>query len=209
MLRNRHILTLAVSLGAMLSLSYPTELLAQASAAPPPPPIGNVGAAYRINPGDELEVAVWGEERLTKSIRVLPDGTFSYPLVGQVIAAGLLPSELEKIITAGLSPQYRGSVPQVTVIVSNPSGYQFTVVGKVRSPGTFTPGRYVNALEAVTIAGGPSEFAKVGRIRILRKFGQELRTITVRIGQALKGKSGRIGQIENPSIQSGDTIIVP
>ena len=208
MLRNRHILTIAVSLGAMLSLSYPTELLAQASATPSPT-IGDVGAAYRINPGDELEVAVWGEERLTKSIRVLPDGTFSYPLVGQVNAAGLLPSELEKIITAGLSPQYRGSVPQVTVIVSNPSGYQFTVVGKVRSPGTFTPGRYVNALEAVTIAGGPSEFAKVGRIRILRKFGQELRTITVRIGGALKGKSGRIGQIENPSIQSGDTIIVP
>ena len=208
MLRNRHILTIAVSLGAMLSLSYPTELLAQASATPSPT-IGDVGAAYRINPGDELEVAVWGEERLTKSIRVLPDGTFSYPLVGQVNAAGLLPSELEKIITAGLSPQYRGSVPQVTVIVSNPSGYQFTVVGKVRSPGTFTPGRYVNALEAVTIAGGPSEFAKVGRIRILRKVGQELRTIIVRIGQALKGKSGRIGQIENPSLQSGDTIIVP
>jgi hypothetical protein len=83
---------------------------------------------------------VWGDERLQRSVRVLPDGTFAFPLVGQVVAAGRLPSELERIITAGLQPQYRGQVPQVTVSVKNPTGFQFSVVGKVKGPGTFTPG---------------------------------------------------------------------
>ena len=52
--------------------------------------------AYRINPGDEVEVLVWGDERLQRVVRVLPDGTFAFPLVGQVAAAGRLPGDLEK-----------------------------------------------------------------------------------------------------------------
>lgn len=167
------------------------------------------GAAYRVNPGDELEVLVWGDERLQRSVRVLPDGTFAFPLVGQVVAAGRLPSELERIITAGLQPQYRGQVPQVTVSVKNPSGFQFSVVGKVRSPGTFTPGRYVNALEALGIAGGPTEFADLGNARIIRKSGDNLVTIRVRVADALRGNGGRLSTNDIPQILSGDTLVVP
>ena len=100
-------------------------------------------------------------------------------------------------------------VPQVTVLVKNPNGYQFSVVGKVKSPGTFTPGRYVNALEALGIAGGPTEFAQTGRIRIIRKVGQRLETIPVQIGGALKGDLDRLNSGEIPPIQSGDTLVVP
>lgn len=167
------------------------------------------GAPYRINPGDELEILVWGDERLQRSVRVLPDGTFAFPLVGQVNAAGRLPVELERSITLGLQPQYRGQVPQVTVSVKNPSGFQFSVVGKVKGPGTFTPGRYVNALEALSIAGGPTEFADLGNIRIIRKYGSNLQTIRIRLGDALKGGGGTLGPSENPEILSGDTLIVP
>jgi polysaccharide export outer membrane protein len=167
------------------------------------------GPAYRINPGDDLEILVWGDERLQRTVRVLPDGTFGFPLVGQVMAAGRLPSDLERIITVGLRPQYRDVVPQVTVLVKNPNGYQFSVVGKVKSPGTFTPGRYVNALEALGIAGGPSEFAQTNRIRIIRKMGQQLQTIPVPLGDALKGDVDRLGPGQIPPIQSGDTLVVP
>src|SRR6478672_1929749 len=134
-----------------------------------PGPATVPGPAYRVNPGDDLEIMVWGDERLQRTVRVLPDGTFSFPLVGQVMAAGLLPSDLERIITVGLKPQYRDTVPQVTVTVKNPNGYQFSVIGKVKSPGTFTPGRYVSALEAIGMAGGPSDFADINKIRIVRK----------------------------------------
>src|SRR5215217_7564829 len=77
------------------------------------------GPAYRIYPGDEIEVFVWGDERLQRTVRVLPDGSFSFPLVGQVVAQDQLPVDLERIIAAALRPQYRGVVPQVTVIVKS------------------------------------------------------------------------------------------
>lgn len=167
------------------------------------------GPAYRINPGDELEILVWGDERLQREVRVLPDGTFAFPLVGQVVAVGQLPADIERIISSGLQPQYRGPVPQVTVSVKNPAGYQFSVVGKVRSPGTFTPGRYVNALEALSIAGGPTEFAQTGNASVIRKQGQQLYTLKVRLADAIRGDTSRISPTDIPFIQSGDTLVVP
>jgi polysaccharide export outer membrane protein len=168
-----------------------------------------VSSPYRINAGDELEILVWGDERLQRSVLVLPDGTFAFPLVGQVNAAGHLPSEIERLITVGLQPQYKGPVPQVTVSVKRASGYQFSVVGKVHNPGTFTPGRYVNALEALAIAGGPAEFANTSGAKIIRKAGNQLFVLPVRLQDALRGDMSRLGPNEIPRIESGDTLVVP
>src|SRR5205085_8688337 len=180
---------------ARIMLAWTIAGMAMATAAQAPlsvPPSATVsGTPYRINPGDELEVLVWGDERLQRSVLVLPDGTFAFPLVGQVNAAGRLPSDLERVITAGLQPQYKGPVPQVTVSVKKPSGYQFSVIGKVRSPGTFTPGRYVNALEAIAIAGGPSEFAQTSGIKVIRKVGSQLVVIPVHLQDEIRGDPGR------------------
>ncbi|MEP7316320.1 MAG: polysaccharide biosynthesis/export family protein, partial [Sphingomicrobium sp.] len=73
-------------------------LLVAASMASSPALAQAAANAYRINPGDEVEVLVWGDERLQRIVRVLPDGTFAFPLVGQVVAAGRLPGDLEKVI---------------------------------------------------------------------------------------------------------------
>ena len=166
---------------------------------------------YTINPGDDIEVYVWGEERLQRVIRILPDGTFSFPLVGKVNALGQLPSQIEALITKGLEGQYRGQVPQVTVSVKSPSGLQFTVAGKVNSPGTFSPGRYVNLLEAISFAGGPAEFAGLDNVTIIRKSGNGLITIRARIAAAFKGNMSARDLNANaiPQIESGDTVIVP
>lgn len=166
---------------------------------------------YTINPGDDIEVYVWGEDRLQRTIRVLPDGTFSFPLVGKVNAYGQLPSQIEELITKGLAGQYRGQVPQVTVSVRNPSGFQFTVAGKVRTPGTFSPGHYVNLIEALSYAGGPAEFASLDGVSIIRKSGNGLVTIKARIASAYKGGSAARDLSANaiPQIESGDTVIVP
>jgi len=197
----RHAVIFAIGLTIAMSSS---PAAAQQPLAPP-----QSRPAYRINPGDEIEVMVWGEDRLQRTVRVLPDGTFSFPLVGQVVAADQLPSDLERIISAGLRPQYRGAVPQVTVSVKNPGGYQFSVVGKVKAPGTFTPGRYVNALEALTMAGGPSEFASLDGATILRKTGDRLATVRLRLDDALNGRTGRMRDGDVPTIQTGDTLVVP
>jgi polysaccharide export outer membrane protein len=179
------------------------------SQAPSPGGPAPAATPYRINPGDQLQVLVWGDERLQRDVLVLPDGTFAFPLVGQVSAAGKLPTEIERIITVGLQPQYKGPVPQVTVTVKQASGYQFSVVGKVRNPGTFTPGRYVNALEALAIAGGPSEFANTGGVKIIRKAGDQLYVVPVHLQDALKGDNTTLSRNEIPRIESGDTLVVP
>lgn len=198
----KRVLMLLAIMGALVGLSSPATSQVPASGVATVTP-------YRINPGDELNIFVWGDERLQKTVLVLPDGTFAFPLVGQVNAAGRLPSEVQQIITAGLQPQYRGPVPQVTVSVAKASGYQFSVVGKVRNPGTFTPGRYVNALEALAIAGGPTEFADTGQIRLLRKSGSGLTVVPLRLTAVLRGDAARVTPNEVPRIESGDTLVVP
>lgn len=196
------------TLAAAITLSSPTaralaETPAQAPASSTP---------YRINPGDEIEVYVWGEERLQRKVKVLPDGTMAFPLVGQLAVTGMLPKELEAVISERLQPQYRGQVPQVTVSIVAPLGLQFSVMGKVKAPGTFSPGRYVNVLEALSLAGGPAEFANLDSLVIIRKSkGEALSTLRVRVGALFKSgvDSRTVSQAELPTIQSGDTVIVP
>ncbi|MDR6788454.1 polysaccharide export outer membrane protein [Sphingomonas sp. BE138] len=166
-------------------------------------------AAYRINPGDELDIFVWGEERLQRTVRVLPDGTFSFPLVGKVDALNALPGEIEARITKGLESQYRTAVPQVTVSVKTPAGLQFSVLGKVRSPGSFNPGRYVNVLEALSFAGGPAEFAQLGNVVIIRKTPTGAQAIRVKLNDILKGSVSDVSNDSLPLVRGGDTVIVP
>ncbi len=177
----------------------------QAQQAPP-------ASEYRINAGDELEVYVWGEERLQRKVVVLPDGTIAFPLVGQLAAQGLLPQELERAISERLQGQYRGEVPQVTVSVVAASGMQFSVMGRVKAPGTFTPGRYVTVLEALSMAGGPNEFANLDNVLVLRKTGDHVQAFRLRLGAVFRGggnleDSGALDSVT--TIQPGDTVIVP
>lgn len=191
----------------LLGLLTPTAVFGQPAA-----PQAVQASEYRINAGDELEVYVWGEERLQRAVKVLPDGTIAFPLVGQIVAQGLLPQELERVISERLREQYRGEVPQVTVSIVAASGMQFSVMGRVKAPGTFTPGRYVTVLEALSMAGGPNEFANLDNIVVIRKEGDRVRAYRVRLAAIFRGggnldESGALATIG--TIQPGDTVIVP
>lgn len=204
-----------------LALGAPGIAAAQSASASAPPasaPSAPAGqqptpavSSYRINPGDQLEIYVWGEERLQRSLRVLPDGTIAFPLVGQMKVSGLLPQQVEEMVSARLQDQYRGAVPFVTVSVSSPDGMQFSVLGKVRSPGSFSVGRYVNVLDALSLAGGPAEFANLGRILVISHRGDQLVTTTVRLDDLFKGGAGTrdVQQANIVQVMPGDIIIVP
>jgi polysaccharide biosynthesis/export protein len=194
-----------------LGLCFAAVSAASAQRAPAPPAQSRqLPPSYRINAGDDLEIYVWGEERLQRTVRVLPDGTFAFPLVGQVMAQGKLPQEVERIISDQLKDQYRGQVPQVTVSVKSPNGTQFAVMGRVKSPGTFTPSRYVTILDALALAGGPAEFANLDNVLIVRKNGDQLTTTRVRLSPIFKSGAGDDDvQRGAQRIEPGDTIIVP
>jgi len=99
-------------------------------------------------------------------------------------------------------------VPQVTVSVRAPTGMTFSIAGKVKSPGSFSPGRYVNLLEALSLAGGTTEFANLSNIAIIRKVGGGQTVLRVSLSGAMKGNIGS-GPDAIPQIESGDTVIVP
>ncbi len=177
------------------------------AAAQPTPAV----SSYRINAGDELEIYVWGEERLQRVLRVLPDGTIAFPLVGQLQVAGSLPQQVEAAITDRLSSQYRGEVPFVTVTVRNPAGLQFSVMGKVRSPGSFNPGRYISVLEALSLAGGPAEFANLDSVVVISRRGDRVTTSTVRLNSLFRSGASEqdVARANLVQIMPGDVIIVP
>lgn len=204
-------------LGAALSATtanasglMPAAIQSAPSAASAPR-VGVGLPVYRINPGDELEINVWREDQLQRTVKVLPDGTISFPLVGSIQGAGRTTKEIEQFISAGLAGKYvDGNVPDVTVAVRNPAGLQFSVIGKVKSAGTFTPGRYVTLLEALSLAGGADEFASLDSIVIIRKTDGGLVTIPARLSGILRSKSISAEAVrEIPMIESGDTVIVP
>lgn len=189
----------------VLTIAGNSLLIGEAAAAEPAKPLNR---PYTINPGDEIEIYVWGEERLQRMVRILPDGSFAFPLVGRVMAAGKLPSQIETEISQGLKTQYRGEVPQVTVSVKAPSGMTFSIVGRVKGPGNFTPGRYLNILEALSLSGGPDEFANLDNVTIIRKTPTGLSVMKVRLSAAFKGARD-LTAASLPQIESGDTVIVP
>jgi polysaccharide export outer membrane protein len=193
---------------AFLALALSTgAAFAQGAPRPPAPP----SSAYRISPGDQVEIYVWGDERLQRQLSILPDGSFAFPLAGTISAAGRTPPEVEAELSKLLAPQYKGVPPQVTVSVRAPSGMQISVIGKVRNPGNFSPTRYVDVLGALALAGGPTDFADVGNIIILRRQGDGTTVIRARLSNVLKGRPAAedLSSASVPQLMAGDTVVVP
>jgi len=167
---------------------------------------------YRINAGDILEVFVWGEERLQRQVRVLPDGTFVFPLAGTLVAEGRTPADIADEIRFRIQNQFREVVPEVTVSVSETAGLRIYVVGKVGAPGSFSVGRYVNPLQALALAGGPAEFADVDNALLLRESPSGQIAHRVRLNDVLKG-ARRVNEGEQlpelAPMKSGDVLVIP
>lgn len=201
----------ALILGASLLLLALPPSTASAQQASQAITASQQSSEYRINPGDEIEIYVWGEERLQRNMKVLPDGTIAFPLIGQIRVQGYLPQELQAIVVDGLKDEYRGEVPNVTVSVVSPDGMQFSVLGNVGAAGTFTPHRYVNVLEALSMAGGPSEFANLGDVLIVRQAGDKQRIIRVNLAPFFRDRSSaaRLAVTDIPRLEAGDAIVVP
>jgi len=172
-------------------------------------PIGagqSSGGDYQIGPEDVLEISVWKEQDLQlKEVLVRPDGWITFPLVGNIKAIGRTAQEIHDEITERL----RKYIPEpvVTVSVKKVAGYKVFVIGKVNKPGEFVVGRYVDVLQALTLAGGLTPFADEDNIRILRKNPENNSDEVINFNYADIKKGRRLSQ--NIRLQSGDTVVVP
>ena len=158
---------------------------------------------YNLNQGDILEISVWGEETLKKEVKVLPDGSISFPLAGRVEVANTNSSEVEKRITEKLKVYLPD--PQVTVTVSNIEGNRAYIIGKVLRPGPFLLTGPMTIMQALSLAGGLDRFADLDDIKVLRNFDGSQKTIPINYDKLIKGESLE----SNILLQTGDTILVP
>lgn len=158
---------------------------------------------YRIGAEDLLFISVWKEEELQREVTVRPDGGISFPLAGNLQVAGKTVPEVEAEITRRI----RRYIPEavVTVSVKTISGYSVFVIGKVENPGQFTLGRYVDVIQALTLAGGVTPFANEDNISILRRSDAKEIVFKFDYSDVKKGKNLQ----QNITLQSGDVVVVP
>ena len=158
---------------------------------------------YTINAGDMLEISVWKEEDLQRTVLVRPDGAFSFPLAGEVQAEGRTVSDIADEITDRLERFIPGLV--VTVTVSEIGGNKIFVIGQVNRPGEFVVNPRVDVMQALSIAGGATPFAQLYDIKILRRSDGVQTVIRFRYGDVAKGQNLE----QNIILEVGDVVVVP
>ena len=163
----------------------------------------NTDNIYRIQPGDILEVSVWKEEDLIKQVLVRPDGGISFPLVGNIQATGKSVTELQELITERLTKYIPD--PVVTVATQKLDGNKIYVIGKVARPGEILANRYMDVVQALSVAGGMTPYAADNKITVLRRENGKQRSIPFRYGDIEKGEDLE----QNIILQSGDVVVVP
>lgn len=160
-------------------------------------------SAYTLKEGDILSISVWGEEDLDRETRVLPDGSISFPLVGNIKASGMTASQVEKQMAREISNYIPDA--NVSVVVMNTEGNRIYVLGNVNNPGSFIMSSPLSAVQALSLAGGLSTFADENDILIIRQNGAEQTRLPIRYSDILSGKNLQ----SNHQLKAGDTILVP
>ena len=172
-------------------------------AQPAPQSVGAADSSYKIGPQDVLRIDVWKEAEISRAVPVRPDGKISLPLLNDVQASGLTAMELANNITEGLKKFINS--PQVTVSVTEINSRRVYVTGEVSKPGAYPLLPNMTALQAVTSAGGFTQFARTKNIYILRNEGGKQTKYSFNYNDVVKGKRSD----ENITLQPGDTIVVP
>lgn len=164
---------------------------------------GDASASYRIGPEDALEIAVWKDESLKSTVLVRPDGAISFPLIGELAAAGRSASELRDEIARRLARFVPDA--EVSVSVIRVASYRVYVIGRVNKPGEFVVGRPIDVLQLLALAGGTTPFAADDEIRIIRRIGG--RQVALPFDYKRLRKDGDLNQ--NIVLRSGDVVLVP
>lgn len=179
-------------LGAAIAAAYSIPARSQSTTS-----------SYTLHAGDQIEVSVWREEELQRAILIRPDGRFSFPLTGEIDAAGRTVNEIQSELTEKLTRYIPEAV--VTVSVTGFGGNRIFVIGQVRNPGSFVMNPRLNILQALSQAGGTTPFASLNDIIVLRGSGAEQRVLSFRYNDVSRGRDLE----QNVFLESGDVVIVP
>jgi polysaccharide biosynthesis/export protein len=172
--------------------------------AEPKPEIPQVSApdSYLIGPGDVVAINVWKEQEMSSTLLVRPDGMISFPLLGDITAANLTATKLADLLSAKLKKYVQN--PNVTVLVTQIHSKVVYLLGEVARKGPIEMTADMTVLEAISTAGGLTDFAKTRKIYILRNGNGQHQVIPVRYKDAIKGNK-ELDLLLKPD----DKIVVP
>jgi polysaccharide export outer membrane protein len=152
-----------------------------------------------------LHISVWKNDTISRTVPVRPDGKISLPLLSDVQAAGLTPTELQAVLVKRLS-DFIQPAPEVAVIVTEVHSFKVSVIGEVARPGRYELKSWTTVADILAMAGGFTSFASRSRIVILRSEGTGSRRIPFDYKKLVDS-----GGAEGASIylHPGDTVLVP
>jgi polysaccharide biosynthesis/export protein len=159
---------------------------------------------YVIGPSDVIEIAVWNNEAVSRTVPVRPDGKISLQLINDVQAAGLTPMQLRATLAEALVAYVQN--PEVSVIVREVHSFKVSVMGEVKEPGRFDLTGRVTVLDVLAMAKGLTQYADKNKIAVLRREQGVTRTIPVEYQRLVSSEStnGR----ENFFVQPDDIVVV-
>ena len=169
-------------------------------------PESNPIQQYLIGPGDILEVSVWNEPDLSKTVTVRLDKRISLPLIGDVVVTGITLKDMSNILTHKFSKYI--SNPNVVVILKESKSKRYYLIGRVNQPGEFPLDFPLTVLQALARAGGFTEWAVTKDILIMRSSDWVSGKGSIQrfdYPAVIKGKNLQ----QNIKIMPGDTIVVP
>jgi polysaccharide export outer membrane protein len=172
------------------------------AAATPDASLAGSAAEFQIGPEDVLDISVWKNADLSRTVPVRPDGKISLPLINDIQAAGLTPTDLRQQLTMRLG-EYVPS-PEVSVIVREVHSRKVAVVGAVKSPGRFELKSSATVLEVIALAQGFTDFASRDRIVVLRQNGATTTRIPFNYRKVAEG-----AEQDNFPVRPGDIVVVP
>jgi len=169
--------------------------------APDSPSVTNLDANYKIAPMDLLTIRVFGMPDLSSDYQVDVLGNLSMPLIGDVAATDLTPSQLDDLLTKKYGEKYLEN-PDITVGIKQATGHNVTVDGAVQKPGTYPVVGPMTLMQAVALAQGTTDMANLHRVAVFRTVDG------TRQAAAFDLLSIRHGEMPDPQVYSGDIVIV-
>jgi protein involved in polysaccharide export with SLBB domain len=164
--------------------------------------IGERLSKVGLGPGDVFEVTVYGEDKLSGTHRIAPDGAIQFPLVNRVVVDGMTASEIADELRRRLQDGFLRE-PSVSVFVKEYGSKKVFVLGEVARPGTFPFTAEMNIVEAITLAGGFKDSARTNYVIVTRQTPDGERRIPVPVEKITEGIA------QNLRLQPGDIVFVP
>jgi len=183
--------------------AQPNKPVIPANADASKPVAATTDPEYVIGAEDVLNISVWKEPEVTRTVPVRPDGKISLPLINDIQAAGLTPAQLTGLIMEKLNKYFTD--PQVTVIVTAINSRRIYILGEVNRSGTYQLLPGMTVLQALSGAGGFSQFANLKGIYVLREENGKQIKFPFNYKEVIKGNRPE----QNILLKPGDTIVVP